>query len=40
MFQARGPSEVSRKLIIGGNIFAEKVLPGGVARGLTEKEME
>ena len=41
MFQAfRGPPEVGRKLIIEENIFVEQVLPGGVARGLTEKEME
>ncbi|MCJ1453932.1 hypothetical protein MMC28_004281 [Mycoblastus sanguinarius] len=40
-FQAfRGPPEVGRKLIIEDNIFIEKVLPEGVARGLTEKEME
>ena len=40
-FQAfRGPPEVGRKLIIENNVFVESVLPGGVVRGLTEKEME
>ena len=40
-FQAfRGPPEVGRKLIIEENMFVEKVLPGSVVRGLTEKEME
>ena len=36
----RGPPEVGRKLIIEENFFVEKFLPGGVVRGLTEKEME
>lgn len=41
MFQAfRGPPEVGRKLIIEENMFVEKVLPGGVVRGLTEQEMD
>lgn len=41
MFQAfRGPPEIGRKLIIEENVFVEKVLSGGVVRGLTEKEME
>lgn len=40
-FQAfRGSPEVGRKLIIEENMFVEKILPGGVARGLTEKEMD
>lgn len=36
----RGPPEVGRKLILEDNVFVEKVLPGGVVRALTEKEME
>ena len=36
----RGPSEVGRKLVIEDNVFVESVLPGGVVRGLTDKEME
>lgn len=36
----RGPPEVGRKLIIEENFFVETFLPGGVVRGLTEKEME
>ena len=36
----RGPPEIGRKLIIEENFFVEKFLPGGVVRGLTEKEME
>ncbi len=40
-FQAfRGPPEVGRKLLIEENVFVEKVLPGGVVRALSEKEME
>ena len=41
VFQAfRGSPEVGRELIIEKNMFVEKVLPGGVARGLTVKEMD
>ena len=36
----RGPPEVGKKLVIEDNVFIENVLPGGVVRGLTEKEME
>lgn len=40
MFQTcRGQPVVGRKLSIEENIFNEEVLLGGVARGLTEKEI-
>ena len=40
-FQAfRGPPEVGRKLLLEDNVFIENVLPGGIVRSLTEKEME
>ena len=41
LFRAiRGPPDVGRKLVIEENFFVDKLLAGGVMRGLTEEEME
>ncbi|MFQ5742182.1 MAG: haloalkane dehalogenase [Acidobacteriota bacterium] len=39
IFQAFRTPEVGWRMIVDDNIFIEKVLPGGVVRGLTEEEM-
>ena len=40
VFRAFRTPEVGRKMIIDENFFVEKLLPGGVVRTLTEKEMQ
>lgn len=38
-FQAFRSAEMGRELLVNQNVFIEQVLPGAVARGLTEAEM-